>query len=188
MKRADEMASMKHVDKKALISASREVVQTADDSREIAMKRIDADRVNSDKNIEAAKLANAQASTKSEMQARMDAESATADANRRRADADKAAAEAQRLQQNAQAESAMNRTVAIDANQTAAEAMQAQKDAGSAIAEQESPRRGHLRPATQTSSCGSRRTARQVAETIQPHFCHARHRPRSYCELVGRFV
>ena len=83
MKQADELGTTKHVDKKALISVSREVVQTADDSREIAVKRIDADRMNADKDREAAKLADAQATSKSEMQARMDAEAATADANRR---------------------------------------------------------------------------------------------------------
>ena len=38
MKAADDLATMKHIDNKALISASREVVQTADDSREIAVK------------------------------------------------------------------------------------------------------------------------------------------------------
>ena len=59
MKRADELATMKHVDRKVLISASREVVQTADDSREIAMKRVDANRRDADKNRDAAKLANA---------------------------------------------------------------------------------------------------------------------------------
>src|ERR1019366_8263498 len=109
MKQADDLGTRKHVDRKALISVSREVVQTADDSREIAVKRIDADRLNADKDREAAKLANGQATSKSEMQARMDAEAATADANRRRADADKAAAEAQQQQQNAQAESERNR-------------------------------------------------------------------------------
>ena len=64
MKQADDLATMKHVDRKALISVSREVVQTADDSREIAVKRIDADRMNADKDREAAKLANAQATSK----------------------------------------------------------------------------------------------------------------------------
>ena len=59
MKQADDMATMKHVDKKSLISVSREVVQTADDSREIAVKRMDADRMNADKDSEAAKLADA---------------------------------------------------------------------------------------------------------------------------------
>jgi len=129
MKQADDLGTRKHVNRKALISISREVVQTADDSREIAVKRIDADRMDADKNREAAKLALAQATSKSEMKARMEAESATSDANRRREDADKAAAAAQRLQQNAQADSDRNRMVAIDANQATAEAQQAQRNA-----------------------------------------------------------
>ena len=90
MKQADDMAVMRHVETKALISISREVVQTADDSREIAVKRMDEDRMNADKDAEAAKLANARAATKTEAQARMDAEATTADANRRRTEADKA--------------------------------------------------------------------------------------------------
>jgi outer membrane protein OmpA-like peptidoglycan-associated protein len=129
MKRADDLATRKHVDTKVLISVSRQIVQTADDSREIAVKRIDADRMNDDKNRDAAKLADAQATSKNEMQARMHAEATTADANRRRADADEATAEAQRQQQNAQAESARNRAAAVDANQATTEAQQAQRDA-----------------------------------------------------------
>src|ERR1017187_7127896 len=129
MKRADEMGTMKHVDRKALISVSREVVQTADDSREIAVKRIDADRINADKDREAGKLANARASTKNEMQGRMNAEAATADANRCRAEADRATAEAQRQQQNAQAESDRNRAATIGANQATADAQQGQRNA-----------------------------------------------------------
>jgi outer membrane protein OmpA-like peptidoglycan-associated protein len=129
MKQADDLGTRKHINRKELISISREVVQTADDSREIAVKRIDADRVDADKNREAGKLADAQATSKSEMQARMEAEAATGDANRRREDADKAAAESQRLQQNAQADSDRNRAVAIDANQATADAQQAQRSA-----------------------------------------------------------
>ena len=63
LKHADELGTRKHVDEKELISASREVVQTADDSREIAVKRIDADRINAAKNAEAAKLADSRANT-----------------------------------------------------------------------------------------------------------------------------
>jgi outer membrane protein OmpA-like peptidoglycan-associated protein len=129
MKQADELGTRKHVDKKALIAQSREVVQTADDSREIAVKRIDADRMDADKNREAAKLADARATSKSEMQARMQAESATGDANLRRDEADKATIEAQRLQHSAQMESDMNRAAANDANRATAEAQQGQKDA-----------------------------------------------------------
>ena len=129
MNRADEMGTMKHVDRKALISESREVVQTADDSREIAVKRIDADRMNADRDREAAKLANARAKSRDDMQSRMNAEAATADANRRSADAERATAEAQRQQQNAQAESDRNRAAAAGANQAAADAQQGQRDA-----------------------------------------------------------
>jgi outer membrane protein OmpA-like peptidoglycan-associated protein len=129
MKQADDLGTRSHVNRKELISISREVVQTADDSREIAVKRIDADRLDADKNREAAKLADARATSKSEMQARLEAEAATGDANRRREDADKSAAEAQRLQQNAQAESDRNRAVAIDANQATAEAQRLQQNA-----------------------------------------------------------
>jgi outer membrane protein OmpA-like peptidoglycan-associated protein len=142
MKRADEMGTRKHVDRKALISVSREVVQTADDSREIAVKRMDAELVQSDKDREAGKLADARATTRSEMQGRMNAEAATADANRGRDDADRSAAEAQRLQMNAQAESDRNRAVAADANQATAAANQATAEArqGQAQAETESAR------------------------------------------------
>jgi outer membrane protein OmpA-like peptidoglycan-associated protein len=117
MKQADDMGTMKHVDRKALISVSREVVQTADDSREIAVKRMDEVRMNADKDAEAGKLANSRARTKDEMQGRMNAEAATADANRGRADADRAAADSKRLQENAQADSDRNRDAAADAQQ-----------------------------------------------------------------------
>ena len=108
MKRADDLATMKHVDNKSLIASSREVVQTADDAREIAVKRIESDRLDAAKDVEAAKLE---------------------DANRRGAEADRATAQAQRQQQNALAESDRNRTIAADANQAAAEAQQAQRNA-----------------------------------------------------------
>src|SRR6202165_3616930 len=71
MKRADDLGTMKHVDKKSLISVSREVVQTADDAREIAVQRIDADRVNAEKNAAADRVAYADAKSKQAMQGRM---------------------------------------------------------------------------------------------------------------------
>jgi outer membrane protein OmpA-like peptidoglycan-associated protein len=129
MKRADEMGTRKHVDRKALISVSREVVQTADDSREIAVKRMEADQMNADKDREAGKLANARADTRTEMQGRMNAEAATADANRDRATANQAAAQAQQGQMIAQAESDRNRAAALDANKATAEAQQHQMNA-----------------------------------------------------------
>jgi outer membrane protein OmpA-like peptidoglycan-associated protein len=129
MKQADDLGTRKHVDKKTLIAQSREVVQTADDSREIAVKRIDADRMDADKNREAAKLADAQATSKSEMQGRMQAEAATGDANHRRDEADKATVEAQRLQHSAETEADMSRAAANDSNRATVEAQQGQRNA-----------------------------------------------------------
>ncbi len=136
MKRADDLGTMKHVDRKALISLSREVVQTADDSREIAVKRLDADRLTADKDRESAKLASARAQSKDDMQGRMNAEAATADANRGRAEADRAAAganqanaDAQLGRRNAEAESDRSRAAAAGANQATADAQQGQRSA-----------------------------------------------------------
>jgi outer membrane protein OmpA-like peptidoglycan-associated protein len=129
MTQAENLGTMKHVDRNAVIAASRQAVQTADDSREIAVKRMDADRASDARDSEAAKLASARARSTNDTQARLDAEAATADANRRRAEADKATTEAQRLQRDAQSDSDRNRAVAVNANQAAADAQQAQRSA-----------------------------------------------------------
>jgi outer membrane protein OmpA-like peptidoglycan-associated protein len=129
MKQADDMATSRHMDKKSLIAESREVVQTADDAREIAVKTIDANRVNSDRDAAAAQVADANAKSDADMRARKDAEAASANADRKRADADAAALAAQQKQQDAQAEADQNRVAAEDANKAAADAQQGQKDA-----------------------------------------------------------
>jgi outer membrane protein OmpA-like peptidoglycan-associated protein len=129
MKHADDLATMKHIDKKALISVSREVVQTADDAREIAVKQIDTDRQHAENNAAADRVADADAKSQQAMMARMNAEAATADADRRRAEADKDALAAQQGQLDAQAESDRNRAATADANKATADAQQAQRDA-----------------------------------------------------------
>jgi len=129
MKHADDLGTMKHIDKKALISVSREVVQTADDAREIAVKQIDADRQNAEKDAAAQKVADADAKSQQAMMARMNAETATADADRRRAEADKDALAAKQQQLDAQAESDRNRAATANANNATADAQKAQRDA-----------------------------------------------------------
>jgi len=108
MKQADDMAMSGHFIRKSLIAESREVVQTADDSREIAVKRLDADRINADRDRDAA---------------------AVNDANGRAANSDLATADAQRQQHNAEADSERNRADAASANQAAADAQQGQRNA-----------------------------------------------------------
>lgn len=129
MKHADDLGTMKHVDTKTLISVSREVVQTADDAREIAVKRIDADRMDAERNTAADRVADADAKSKQANLDRMSAEAATADADRQRADADRASAAARQQQLDAQAESDRNRAAADEANKATADAQQGQRDA-----------------------------------------------------------
>jgi outer membrane protein OmpA-like peptidoglycan-associated protein len=129
MKTADGMATMKHVDRKALIAESREVVQTADDAREISVKRIDADRIESDKSASAATVASATAKSEMDNAARKDADVARKDADVRAANSDQVADLAQRDKLNAQADSNRSLAAATDANIAAANAQRGQKDA-----------------------------------------------------------
>ena len=84
MKEADAQASSRHQDQKALISISRETVQTAEDAREIAMKRIDSLRADRERNASARGEADAKAQSARDSQGRANAEAVTADAVRQR--------------------------------------------------------------------------------------------------------
>jgi outer membrane protein OmpA-like peptidoglycan-associated protein len=124
MKEADDLATRKHADKKTLISASRQAVQTAEDAREIAMKNIETARAEGERNAAAGREADANASANYESQRRMAAELATSDARTNaqesadaRADAEKARADAEQQQRAAQAESDRNRAAAASSNQ-----------------------------------------------------------------------
>jgi len=118
----DGMAGMRHVETKELIAKSREVVQTADDAREIAVKREDADRLDAERDAAAGKVADANAKSDADMRARRHAEEERAEADRRRADADHAAAAAQLQTQAAQADADRNRAAAANSDQAAAAA------------------------------------------------------------------
>jgi outer membrane protein OmpA-like peptidoglycan-associated protein len=87
MKNADDLAIRKHADKKSLISASRETVQTAEDAREIAMKNIETARREAERGASAGREADANANADREAQRRLAAESDTNDAVRREHDA-----------------------------------------------------------------------------------------------------
>jgi outer membrane protein OmpA-like peptidoglycan-associated protein len=135
MKQADDLAISKHSNRRALISASREVVQTADDSREIAVKRIEADRIDADKDREAGKLANAQATSKSEMHARMEAESANADAQAKSRSDMHARMEAESANADAQARSNSEIQGRIAAESATADANRGRDEADKATSE-----------------------------------------------------
>lgn len=112
MNQADKYATSKHIDKKSFISVSREAVQTAEDAREISVKRIEAERVDAEARAAADREANAKAQT-------ISAEAATANALRARDEAERQKREAQasalQQQQTAKAEAERNRADAAAA-------------------------------------------------------------------------
>ena len=83
MNSADAYATSKHIDKKPLIAASRQAVQTAEDAREIAVKKIEearrADERQASSNAQAASQAQADEATRLKNQAQADATKAQAD-------------------------------------------------------------------------------------------------------------
>jgi outer membrane protein OmpA-like peptidoglycan-associated protein len=122
MREADALATSRHEDKKTLISVSRQTVQTAEDAREIAAKRIASDRADNERNASAGREANANATA-------ADAVSAREEADRKKHEAEAAARQAQGAQANAEADSDRNRAAAAAADQQAQQARSAQATA-----------------------------------------------------------
>jgi outer membrane protein OmpA-like peptidoglycan-associated protein len=122
MREADALATGHHGDKKTLISVSRQTVQTAEDAREIAAKRIASDRAENERNASAGREANANATA-------ADAVSAREEADRKKHEAEAAARQAQGAQANAEADADRNRAAAAAADQQAQQARSAQATA-----------------------------------------------------------
>jgi outer membrane protein OmpA-like peptidoglycan-associated protein len=128
MDKVDGYATNKHVDRKALIAVAREVVQTAEDAREITVRKIDEARLDTERQA----AANAQAQTQAEADdairkkdqaqsdqaraeiAKTQAESDTANAQAAKAQAESDAVKAQ--SEKAQAESDTAKAQADAAN------------------------------------------------------------------------
>jgi outer membrane protein OmpA-like peptidoglycan-associated protein len=130
MKAADSLAIAKHDDKKALIALSREVVQTAEDAREIAVKHIDEARAEAERRAGLHREAAATDRANTESARRIDAEAQSADAVRAaqqavgaQADAERARNEAQQRQQLAEEDSDLNRAAAASSGAQLADAL-----------------------------------------------------------------
>jgi outer membrane protein OmpA-like peptidoglycan-associated protein len=122
MSQADALATSRHEDKKSLISLSREVVQTAEDAREISVKQIDEERAAAERTAGANREAEDKARANDESQRRVVAESETADAVRQRQEADRnnlAAQAAAQQATNAQVNAEQSRDTAQQQQQIA---------------------------------------------------------------------
>src|SRR6202140_4188020 len=122
MNEADALPTGKHENKKSLISLSREVVQTAEDAREIAVKHIDEERAETERSAGAGREASSNARANEESRRRASAEVLTADAERARNDA-------QKKQPVAEADSDRNRAAAASSDAQLQQATGAQADA-----------------------------------------------------------
>jgi outer membrane protein OmpA-like peptidoglycan-associated protein len=138
MHEADALATRRHENKKELISLSREVVQTAEDAREIAIKHNEDERAENELMAGAAREARAKARAGEESDRRVTAEAATADAVRQRDEsvrqnigAQAAAQQAARAQANAEGDrnDAQQRQRAAEADSDMSRAAAASSDA-----------------------------------------------------------
>jgi len=141
MNSADEYAVDGHSDRKQLIAKSRETVQTAEDAREIAVKRIDEDRAASERQASADAQAESQAqadkATRQREQAQADAASAQAATIKAQADMAKAQAD---MADNQAASAAAVSAAQADADRARIIANQAQQQAAQADSEKASMR------------------------------------------------
>jgi len=120
MNTVDEYATRKHVEKKQLIAVAREAVQTAEDARAIAVKKMDEQRVNDERQaaIEAQADTQAQADAAIRMRDQAQTDASTALAAKLQADSDRATA----LDEAADAQSAAAKAKADMADSQAASA------------------------------------------------------------------
>ena len=142
MDEADAIATGRHESKKSLISVSREVVQTAEDAREIALKHLDEERLEAERRAGSHREDVAKDRADAESDRRRSAESMTADAVRDRDEADRKNREAQAAAQQAAGAQANAEQARNDAQQQqhAAEADSEKNRAAAASAEADSDR------------------------------------------------
>jgi outer membrane protein OmpA-like peptidoglycan-associated protein len=122
MNNADQYATRKHIDRKPLIAVAREEVQTAEDAREIAVKKMDEKRLDNERqaaaNAQAQTQAQADDATRQKEQAQSDqarAEFAKAQAESETARAQAEAAKAQSDSDKAKSDMADNQASSANA-------------------------------------------------------------------------
>jgi outer membrane protein OmpA-like peptidoglycan-associated protein len=132
MNRVDEDAISKHANRKAMVGVAREAVQTAEDAREITVRKIDEERLDKERqaaaNAQAQTQAQADDATRQKQQAQSD--QARAEFARDRAESDTAKAQAAKTQAESDAVDAQTAKA-----QAESETARAQADAANAKAD-----------------------------------------------------
>lgn len=122
MDKADADAINKHIDRKPLIAISREAVQTAEDAREIAVKKMDDVRLANERQDSADAQARTQGQADEATRRKERAESDTARAQAAKAQAESDTMNAQAARAQAEADSARARNETADAQAATAKA------------------------------------------------------------------
>ena len=129
MEEADGMAAGRHGNKKTLIATSREVVEKAEDAREISVKHIDEERAEHERRAGEDREASARAHANEESQRRLDAEAQAAEALHQRNEADRRNLDAQAAAQQAAGAQADSERARLEAERARNEAQQQQQAA-----------------------------------------------------------
>ncbi len=152
MHEADDLAINKHEDRKSLIALSREVVQTAEDAREMTVKHIDEERAQVERNAAANRLASATDLANDEARRRLAAEAVAVNAIQQRNAAD---------QQNADAQAAAQQAAAAQAAaETARNTAQLQQQSAEADADRD-------RAATADAQAAAASSDAQLQQAVQ---------------------
>ena len=135
MDQADEYAIRKHVDKKPLIAIAREAVQTAEDAREIAVKKMDDVRLAMERQDAADAQAKSQDQADDAMRQKRQAESDTASAQAATAQAESDTMRAREAKRQAESDAANAQDARAQAESDAARARNDATDAQAASAQ-----------------------------------------------------
>ncbi len=122
MDQVDADAVSKHSDRKAMIGVAREVVQTAEDARAITVKKIEAERLENERQAAADAQANTQAEADDATQQKEQAQADQARAERAKSRAESDASRAQAATAQAEAETAKAQADAANAQSDANQA------------------------------------------------------------------
>ena len=125
MNNADEYATRKHIDRKPLIAVAREAVQTSEDAREIAVKKLDEIRLANERQASSDAQAQSRAQANNAIRRKDQAESDTAQALAAKAQAESDAAKARADAADAQAATAQAKSAMVDSQVASANAVSA---------------------------------------------------------------
>jgi outer membrane protein OmpA-like peptidoglycan-associated protein len=122
MNDTDEYATRKHLDRKSLIAVAREAVQTSEDAREIAVKKLDEIRLANERQASNDAQEQSQAQADDAIQQRDRAQSDTAQALAAKTQAESDMQDAQAAKAQAESDAAKARADATDAQSATAQA------------------------------------------------------------------